>query len=69
MKKMKTKHFLTSKEAAKKLGYSLSNINYLIQDGKLFPTKVYGRNLFTEDELKRFESLQSTKRNKFLSHE
>jgi predicted site-specific integrase-resolvase len=45
----------TTKEAAQRLGYSIDNINRLVFSGKLIPQKFFGKNIFTEDEIQRFE--------------
>ena len=44
----------TTKEAASRLGYSLENIYRLTIKGDLKPFKMFGRSMFSDDELTRF---------------
>lgn len=70
MEKSKNATMYTTREAAIRLGYSMENVYRLVIFGKLIPEKIYGRNLFTEEELTRFEELRDCKRNlKAKNHE
>ncbi|HOS91648.1 MAG TPA: helix-turn-helix domain-containing protein [Prolixibacteraceae bacterium] len=59
----------TTKEAASRLGYSLENIYRLTIKGDLKPFKMFGRSMFSDDELTRFEQIRELKRNKTTIHE
>lgn len=59
----------TTKEAADRLGYSIDNIYKLIIKGDLKPFKIFGRSIFSDEELTRFEQNRELKRNKTTSHE
>ncbi len=61
--------FFTTKETAQRLNVSLTYISYLVMAGKLTPQKVLGRNLFSDEDLTRFEQIRESKRNKTTSHE
>lgn len=70
MNKITNSTMYTTREAALRLGYSMENIYRLVIFGKLIPEKIYGRNLFTEEELIRFENLRNSKRTlKAKNHE
>lgn len=51
----------TTKEAAARLGYSLDNIYKLTIKGDLIPFKMFGRSMFTDEELTRFEEARKLK--------
>lgn len=56
--------YYTTKEAAARLGYSLENIYRLTIKGDLKPFKMFGRSMFSDEELTRFEQNRESKRNK-----
>ena len=58
---METQEFYTSREAAERMGCTLSGIHYLVAAGKLIPTKILIRNLFTEQEITRYEASRQRK--------
>ncbi len=58
---METQEFYTTRNAAERLGCTVSGINYLVYAGKITPTKIFNRNLFTEQELARYEASRQRK--------
>jgi len=60
---MKSTNLFTTREAAKRLNYSIDNIYRLTLSGKLTPTKMLGRSFFTDEELTRYESTRKTRAN------